>query len=149
MGQNESQESVNPGMVERRLDETPVEREDMAGSPGGVEREGMSDGGDPVERESASGGGDVERDSMGARGGTEDGIDQPGMMPASDATGAVNDAQMRVSGREGGYGYDRPVDLTPTRDTLERPARGDTGEQGRGTDTTRGRGDLNNMGRDW
>lgn len=146
MDRNEDQESVNPGMVERQLDETPVEREDMAGSSGGVERENlsdgggsterenMSDGGGSVERESASGGGDVERDSMSAGG---------------DATGAVNDAQMRASGREGGYGYDRPVDLTPTRDTLERPARGDTGEQTRGTDTTRGRGDFNNMGRDW
>ena len=127
MGQNENQESVNPGVVERQLDETPVEREDMAGSPG-VERENMSGGGGSVERENApGGGGDVERDSM----------------------SGVDDARMRASGREGGYGYDRPVDLTPTRDTLERPARGDTGDQARGTDSTRGRGDLNNMGRDW
>jgi hypothetical protein len=53
----ESQSDVNPGLVEQRLDEAPVEREGL--SAGGVEREGMQGGevereelrGAPVERE--------------------------------------------------------------------------------------------------
>ncbi len=49
----ESQSNVNPGLVERALDETPVEREGLQAS-GGVEREGTQ-GGD-VEREGLRGG---------------------------------------------------------------------------------------------
>lgn len=54
----ESQSDVNPGMVERRLDEAPVERE--GASEGGVEREGTQ-GGD-VEREGLRGGPMTERE---------------------------------------------------------------------------------------
>jgi hypothetical protein len=53
----ESQSDVNPGTVERRLDEAPVERE---GLQGGVEREG-AEGGD-VEREGLRGGPVMERE---------------------------------------------------------------------------------------
>ena len=98
----------NPGMVERQMDETPMEG-------GGMEREGMQ-GGAPVEREGmqGTGGGSVERE------GTEDGgrraDNMDGMMPATNADGGINNQMMRADQREGGYGYDRPVDTTPTRD---------------------------------
>lgn len=55
----ESQSDVNPGNVERRLDEAPVEREGVQGG-GGVEREGTQ-GGD-VEREGMRGGPVTERE---------------------------------------------------------------------------------------
>jgi hypothetical protein len=48
MQDRESQSDVNPGRVEQRLDEAPVEREGMQGG-GGVEREGTQ--GDEPERE--------------------------------------------------------------------------------------------------
>ena len=70
----ESQSDVNPGRVEQRLDDAPLEREGMQGS-GGVEREGTQ-------------GGEVERESLqpGARsGGIENAPgDDP---PASDGSG--------------------------------------------------------------
>lgn len=55
----ESQSDVNPGNVERRLDEAPVEREGLQ-SGGGVEREGTQDG--DVEREGLRGGPVTERE---------------------------------------------------------------------------------------
>jgi hypothetical protein len=58
MQDDESQSDVNPGMVEQRLDEAPVEREGV--SAGGVEREGLQ-GGD-VEREGLRGGPATERE---------------------------------------------------------------------------------------
>jgi len=93
----------NPGMIERQLDESPMEgrsssdteldrdhlqrgrsteREGMQGD--GMEREGMR--GDGAEHESMQGEG-MERDSM--------------------------EGQPREE-REGGYGYDRPADSTTT-----------------------------------
>lgn len=47
MQDEESQSDVNPGLVEQRMDEAPVEH--GGASAGGVEREGMQDG--EVERE--------------------------------------------------------------------------------------------------
>jgi hypothetical protein len=55
----ESQSDVNPGNVERRLDEAPVEREGLQGG-GGVEREGTQDG--DVEREEPGDGPVMERE---------------------------------------------------------------------------------------
>ena len=58
MQDEESQSDVNPGMVQQRLDEAPVERE--GDSAGGVEREGLQ-GGD-VEREGLRGGPVIDRE---------------------------------------------------------------------------------------
>jgi hypothetical protein len=97
----------NPGMVERQMDETPMEgsamdRDSMQG--GSVEREGMQGaGGGSVERENPEGGGQ-RADNM------------EGMTPATNADGGTSDQMMRADQREGGYGYDRPVDTTPARD---------------------------------
>src|SRR5215213_3073458 len=131
--------SDNPGNVEREMDETPVEREGMSdrgtgtdrdsmqgggsveregmqGTPG-TERENMGDGGS-VEREGmqGTGGGSVEREGL--QGGSIDrdvmeGRGNDGMMPATNADGGTSDQMMRADQREGGYGYDRPLDLTP------------------------------------
>jgi len=86
----------NPGMVERQMDETPMEG-------GGMDRDAMQGGGGSVEREGMEGGGQ-RADNM------------EGMMPATNADGGTNNQMMRADQREGGYGYDRPVDTTPTRD---------------------------------
>lgn len=59
MQDEESQSDVNPGLVEQRLDEAPVERE--GASAGGVEREGLQGG--EVEREGLGGGPVAERES--------------------------------------------------------------------------------------
>ena len=98
----------NPGMVERQMDETPMEgsgteRDSMQGG-GSVEREGMQ----------GTGGGSVERENL--EGGGQPADNMEGMMPATNADGGVNNQMMRADQREGGYGYDRPVDSTPTRD---------------------------------
>jgi hypothetical protein len=85
----------NPGMVERQMDETPME-------------------GSGTERESMQGSGSVERDSSESGGQRADNME--GMMPATNADGGINNQMMRADQREGGYGYDRPVDTTPTRD---------------------------------
>ena len=67
----ESQSDVNPGLVEQRMDEAPVERE--AASAGGVEREGTQGGevereglraGPATEREGEDGGQVTQRDPM-------------------------------------------------------------------------------------
>lgn len=129
--------SDNPGNVERELDETPVEnlgdrgtgmdRDAMQGG-GSVEREGMQ-GTPATERENTGGGGSVEREGMqgggvereGMQGGSIDrdvmeGRGNDGTMPATGADGGTSDTMMRASQREGGAGYDRPVDTTPARD---------------------------------
>ena len=62
MQDRESQSDVNPGNVERRLDEAPVEREGLQGGGRGVEREGTQ-GGD-VEREGLGGGPGTPRESV-------------------------------------------------------------------------------------
>ncbi len=85
----------NPGMVERQMDETPME-------------------GSGTERESMQGGGSVEREGM--EGGGQHADNMEGMMPATNADGGTNNQMMRADQREGGYGYDRPVDTTPARD---------------------------------
>ena len=58
MQDEESQSDVNPGLVEQRLDEAPVERE--GASAEGVEREGLQGG--EVEREGLGGGPVTERE---------------------------------------------------------------------------------------
>ena len=176
----------NPGMVEREMDETPVEREGTSERGMGTDRDSMHGAGRSVEREDMGGGGmerenvhegEVEREGM--QGGEVErdamqGSEREGMMPATHADGGTSDTMMRASQREGGYGHDRPADLTPARDmqlgNMERmessPRRDDSSgmmegssrQGGRidresredlGTDRTRGTGDLNNMGRDW
>jgi len=99
----------NPGMVERQMDETPMEG-------GGMDRDAMQGGGGSVEREGmqGTGGGSVEREGM--EGGGQRADNMEGMMPATNADGGTNNQMMRADQREGGYGYDRPVDTTPTRD---------------------------------
>jgi hypothetical protein len=118
----------NPGMVEREMDETPVEREGTSERGMGTDRDSMHGAGRSVEREDMGGGGmdrqnvhegaverdgvqgsEVERDAM-------QGSEREGMMPATSADGATSDTMMRAEQREGGYGYDRPADMAPTRD---------------------------------
>ncbi|HSU17698.1 hypothetical protein [Longimicrobium sp.] len=79
---------------------------------------------------------------------------QGDMGTPSDSLGAgntnANDAQMRSSGREGGYGYDRPADVEGTRDTME----GSSRDTGQGTDRERpidgsDRGTGTTTARDW
>ncbi len=139
MQQNEN----NPGIVERQLDETPVEgmsasdreimeREGMQGGP--VEREGMQDG--SVEREGMQGG-SVERDAM-----QDGGMDRDSLTGReSEQLGAenmnANATEMRTSALEGGQGYDRPTDLTVTRDTMEGSSRSTDEGMDRGNDMTR------------
>jgi len=76
MQDRESQSDVNPGIVEKRLDDAPVEREGLQGS-GGAEREGTQGGevereglrGGPVtERERPGGGQITQREAFGGRG---------------------------------------------------------------------------------
>ncbi|HEU4560058.1 MAG TPA: hypothetical protein VFS20_19565 [Longimicrobium sp.] len=113
-------DDMNPGMVERQLDEMPMEghsASDRESMPGMEEREGLQGDGS-VEREGMQDGGGTERESLTGR--------------ESEQLGAENmnsnDAEMRTSGREGGYGYDRPTDMTVTRDTMEGSSR--TADQG-------------------
>jgi len=119
----------NPGMVERQMDETPME-----GS--GMDRDSMQGGG-PVEREGMQGtGGSVERENL--QGGGQRADNMEGMMPATNADGGINNQMMRADQREGGYGYDRPVDTTPTRDmdpqerSADRDGMHGTGREGGG-----------------
>jgi hypothetical protein len=103
MQDRESQSDVNPGLVEQRLDEAPVEREGMQGS-GGVEREGTQggevegegmrggpvtererpDGGQVTQREAFDGPGQTGREDLmhGSRsGGSENATDRSDPMP--------------------------------------------------------------------
>ena len=133
----------NPGMVERQLDETPMEgqsandgegmggmeRESLQG--GSVEREGMQGG--EADRDPMQDGGGMDRDSLTGRESEQLGAENTN----------ANDAQMRTSALEGGPGYDRPTDIGVTRDTLEGSSGGtDQGtnrspDQPRGTTTAR------------
>ena len=130
--------SDNPGNVEREMDEAPVERENMGG--GGMDRDAMQGGGSVeregvqrtggTERESTGGGGSVEREGMQGSSIDRDvmeGRGNDGMMPATSADGGISDQMMRADQREGGMGYDRPVDTTPARDMdpMDRSSGGD------------------------
>ena len=97
MQDRESQSDVNPGIVEQRLDEAPVERESMSG--GGVEREGLQ-GGD-VEREGLRGGPVTERER-------EDG-GQINQREAFDGPGQAGREDVLNSSRSGGM-ENRPGD---------------------------------------
>lgn len=157
--------SDNPGMVERELDETPVEREGMTGGSG-TEREGMQGGG-RVEREGlqdegtdrqgmdgADGtgredlqGGAVERDNLVAG---EHGDTRQGMSGAG-GSHTAGDQQVQEN-REGGYGDDRPADIQRASDREGGASRGMDGRQ----TTERGRGmgedrqaQPGTMNRDW
>jgi hypothetical protein len=145
--------SDNPGNVERELDETPVERENMSDRGTGMDRDAMQGGGSVeregmqgtggTERENASGGGSVEREGMQGSSIDRDvmeGRGNGGMMPATSADGGTSDQMMRADQREGGVGYDRPVDTTPARDMD--PADRPIGDRGR---KTTGEG----ISRDW
>lgn len=114
MGQNES----NPGIVERQLDETPMEGQ--SGGNGGMERESLQEGGGQVEREGMQGDGGIDRESLTGRESEQLGAENMN----------ANDAQMRTSALEGGLGYDRPTDMTVTRDTMD----GSSRTTGQGTD---------------
>ena len=95
-----SQNESNPGMVERQLDESPMEgrsssdmeldRDQMQRSDRPVEREGMQ--GDGMERDSMRGE-SIERESMHGEGMERDSM------------------RGEESERQGGYGADRPADL--------------------------------------
>src|SRR5688572_14093408 len=105
----------NPGMVEQRLDETPVEREDMQGA--GLEREGLQDG--STERESMHGAGrEVERENLQGEGLEREGM-QGGEVERDDMSGSGAEGGDRLDDQEnrtGGYGYDRPADLERSSD---------------------------------
>jgi hypothetical protein len=128
MDRNDDQESVNPGVVERELDETPMEGarggvERQRSGSGGTERQGLTGADRATDRDHLQGGGEVERESVsgseapvereGAGGGE---VERDSLQASSNASSATSDTMMRASGREGGYGYDRTVDLTPTPD---------------------------------
>lgn len=74
----ESQSDVNPGMVEQRMDEAPVEREEVSAS--GVEREGTQ--GAEVEREGLRAGPLTEWESE--DGGQREAFDDPGQAGRED-----------------------------------------------------------------
>jgi hypothetical protein len=123
----------NPGMVERQLDETPMEGRSDSEGIGGMERQSLQDG--SVEREGMQGG-EADRDAMHDSGGTER---ESLTGRESEQLGAentnTNDNELRMSALEGGRGHDRPTELSVTRDTLE----GSSGQQGthRADDLTR------------
>jgi hypothetical protein len=174
----------NPGMVEREMDETPMEGRSMEREGmGGTDRDHLQGGGS-VEREGMQGG-ELERDGMGGmdREGLQGGMERDGMhgsstrdgggsmegMSSSDreimqgstgqgdmgtpsdrlheANSNANDAEMRTSGREGGYGFDRPADVEVSRDDMQGSSRdtdqgtdreqGVSGDQPSGTTTAR------------
>jgi hypothetical protein len=109
--QNES----NPGLVEQRLDETPVEREGMQGA--GLEREGLQGG--STERESMHGAGrEVERENLQGEGLEREGM-QGGEVERDDLSGAEGGDRLDdQENRTGGYGYDRPADLERSSDGM-------------------------------
>lgn len=121
----------NPGIVERQLDETPMEGRPDSEGIGGMERESIQNG--SVEREGMQGG-EADRDAMQDGGGTErDSLTGRESEQLGATNTGANDTQMRVSGREGGPGFDRPADISVTRDTLE----GSSGSTDRADDVTR------------
>lgn len=176
----------NPGMVERELDETPMEGQSMEREGmGGMDRDHLQGGGS-VEREGMQGG-ELERDGMGGMemgAGVQGGMERGGMhgsstgdgggamegMSSSDrevmqgtsqgmgdmgtpsdrlheANSNANGTQMRASGREGGYGFDRPADVEVSRDDMQASSSGTdqgtdreggiSGDQPTGTTTAR------------
>jgi hypothetical protein len=136
----------NPGMVERQMDDSPMEGASSS------DRELSRDGMGGMDRQSGEQGGSPERESMEATSGSADRDSLTGR--ESDSIGLTNtnsnDAQMRVSAQEGGYGYDRPADLTVNRDTMESSSR-DTDQ---GTDRVRNVSGTDqpggtNTARDW
>lgn len=104
MQDRESQSDVNPGIVEQRLDDAPMEREGMQGSRGveresmhggEVEHEGMrggpvtqrerTDGGQATQREAIEGPGQAGREGLlhGTRsGGAENMVDRSDPIPS-------------------------------------------------------------------
>lgn len=103
---------ANPGRVERRMDETPVEREGLQGE-GGMEREGLQGGGRDVERENPGGGSDVEREGLQGEGGVE----REEMAGSGRSGGMGRDMDARDEA-VGGYGYDRPAPMDTGSDLL-------------------------------
>lgn len=178
----------NPGMVERQMDESPMEgasssdRELSRDGLGGMDRESLQ--GDSAEREGMQSesserggmqGGSVERDSlhgsdrdslegnssdrgdrMEGSGSSRDRSMSDGSSDRDSLSGSEsdrlgntdsNDTGMRAENREGGYGYDRPADLTVGSDRLE----GSSRDSDQGTDRVSDDRDAggNNPARDW
>lgn len=140
------------------------ERDSMRGSE--LDRDGM--GGMEGQRHSRMGSDDMEASSSrGTQAGAMEGLSQSDresmqgssgvqgdMETPSDRLGVgntnANDTEMRSSGREGGYGYDRPTDVEVTRDTME----GSSRDTDQGTDREQpidgsDRGTGTSTARDW
>jgi len=158
----------NPGMVERQLDDSPMEG--ASSSDRELSRDGMGE----MDRDSSGGmqGSPSQRDG-GMSGSSSGGDSLQGSGSASEpmtgreserlgvANTNANDAEMSLSSREGGYGYDRPADLTvnsdmeaTSRDTdqgTDRVRHLDSGaEPGRESDRSTGNsGSSNTTARDW
>jgi len=117
----------NPGMVERQMDETPMEG--ASGSDREMNREGIpGNSSSGMQGSGTSSDQQMSGESHGNDSLTGRESDRLGVTNTSS-----NDAEMRVSAQEGGYGYDRPTDLTVNRDTMESSSR-DTDQ---GTDRVR------------
>jgi hypothetical protein len=145
---------VNPGIVERDLDEIPVERESLD-EGASTDRDALQGGGRPVERQGAPEGGDVDREAQRADEGGTERENLGGGQVERDSLQAGTPRVDTHSDRTGGYGYDRPAPITTGRDMDASSGRaggedrGARDEPALGTDRTRGTGDVNNMARDW
>lgn len=163
--------SVNPGNVERQLDETPVQ--DRSGMDGGGSESGML--GSPSDRQNAHDRGETGMDRQGMQGSPQERDSMRGSSQKRDSmhgssgdsgemleggSGAINDTQQRLSGREGGYGYDRPADVGSGRDEMLGSSRDTDQGMDRVSDDAPGRGsggmdrevrggDSGGMTRDW
>ncbi|HEX8244844.1 MAG TPA: hypothetical protein VF541_15155, partial [Longimicrobium sp.] len=118
---------------------------EQAGMQGGMERDGMHgsstrDGGGSMEGMSSS-----DREIMQGSSGQGDMGTPSDRLHESNSN--VNGEQMRASGREGGYGFDRPADVEVSRDDMQGSSRdtdqgtdreqGISGDQPNGTTTAR------------
>ena len=123
MSDQDSQNQSNPGIVEKQLDEAPVEREGLQG--GGVERDGVQRG--DVEREGPQRG-DVDRDSI-QRGD----VDREGMRGSPEVERERQDEGPSTE-REGFGAADRDEQPTPQYDGSEsqQPANRDEPDRGGG-----------------
>jgi hypothetical protein len=121
----------NPGMVERQMDETPMEGRSVESDRAGNERE--RDGMDGMDRDSLQRdlsvegegmqGGSIDRDSMSGSSSPSQSLTGHESERLGESNTSSNPAEMTTSAREGGYGYDRPADLTVARDTMESSSR--------------------------
>ena len=143
----------NPGMVERQLDETPMEGRPVERDRPGSERERERDGMGGMDRDSLQRDTSVEREGLQGGSVVRESMSGSGSRDDGEMQASPSDGQETTSAREGGYGYDRPADLPVARDTMESSSRdtdqgtdrvprvSDTGntDQPRGTGTTTAR----------